>query len=153
MVLLSREVREDWKQSAHEYSKMASKSFWCSPFFLAKPIMHCVPDCELKLLMLVSGKNFSSREDAHAPTKYQSNSTSGRGARASYRTMLPEISTRRSLLEPSFRYPSPGREGEKCRPLDHIWQIPFIHLTRFINSSNFYIYNSAFYLLSPCGTT
>ena len=29
---------------------------------------------------------------AHAPTKYQSNTTSGRGARASYRTMLPEIS-------------------------------------------------------------
>ena len=56
---------------------------------------------------------------AHAPVKYQSNSTSGRGARASYRTMLPEISARRSLLEPSFRYLSPGREGEKCRPLDH----------------------------------
>ena len=59
------------------------------------------------------------RVAAHAPTKYQSNSTSGRGARASYRTMLPEISARRSLLEPSFRYLSPGREGEKCRPLDH----------------------------------
>ena len=65
------------------------------------------------------GKNFSSRVAAHAPRKYQSNSTSGRGARASYRTMLPEISARRSLLEPSFRYLSPGREGEKCRPLDH----------------------------------
>ena len=43
------------------------------------------------------GQNVSSREAAHAPTKYQSNSTSGRGARASYRTMLPEISARRSL--------------------------------------------------------
>ena len=64
-------------------------------------------------------KNISSREAAHAPTKYQSNSTSERGARASYRTMLPEISARRSLLEPRFRYLSPGREGEKCRSLDH----------------------------------
>ena len=44
------------------------------------------------------GKNFSSREDAYAQIKYQDNSTSGRGARASYRTMLPEISARRSLL-------------------------------------------------------
>ena len=65
------------------------------------------------------GKNFRSRVTAHAPTKCHSNSTSGRGARASYRTMLPEISARRSLLEPSVRYLSPGREGEKCRPLDH----------------------------------
>ena len=76
------------------------------------------------------GKNFSSRVAAHAPTKYQSNSTSGRGARASYRTMLPEISARRSLLESSFRYLSPGREGEKCRPLDHTWQNPFVHSVR-----------------------
>ena len=64
-------------------------------------------------------ENVSSREAAHAQTKYQCNSTSGRGARASYQTMLPEISARRSLLEPRFRYLSPGREGEKCRPLDH----------------------------------
>ena len=77
-------------------------------------------------------KNFSFRVAAHAPTKYQSNSTSGRGARASYRTMLPE----RSLLEPSFRYLSPGREGEKCRPLDHTWQIPFVHSARLIIGSN-----------------
>ena len=34
----------------------------------------------------------------HAQTEYQDNSTSGRGARASYQTMLPEISARRSLL-------------------------------------------------------
>ena len=44
------------------------------------------------------GKNFSSREPAHAQTKHQDNSTSGRGARASYRTMFPEISARGSLL-------------------------------------------------------
>ena len=74
--------------------------------------------------------NFSSRVAAHAPTKYQSNSTSGRGARAPYRTKLPEISARRSLLEPSFKYLSPGREGEKCRPLDHTRQIPFVHSAR-----------------------
>ena len=54
----------------------------------------------------------SCRVGAHAPPKYKSNSTSGRGARASYRTMLPEISARRSLLEPNVRYLSPGREGE-----------------------------------------
>ena len=59
-------------------------------------------------------------------------STSGRGAKASYRTMLPEISARRSLLEPSFRYLSPGRKGEKCRPLEHMRQIPLIHLDRFL---------------------
>ena len=70
-------------------------------------------------LLHEDGKNFSSRVAAHAPTKYQSKNISGRGARASYRTMLPEISTGRSLLEPSFRYLSPGRKGEKCRPLDH----------------------------------
>ena len=51
-------------------------------------------------------------------------------ARASYRTMLPEISARRSLLEPSFRYLSPGKKGEKCRPLDHMWQNPFVHSAR-----------------------
>ena len=82
------------------------------------------------------------RVAAHAPTKYQSNSTSGRGARASYRTMLPEISARRSLLEPSFRYLSPGREGEKCRPLDHTWQIPFVHSARLMIGSNSDIYQS-----------
>ena len=56
------------------------------------------------------------------------------------------------FCELSFRYLSPGIEGEKCRPLDHMRQIPFIHSTRFLTSGNFYIYNSAFYLLSPCGT-
>ena len=56
--------------------------------------------------------------------------------------MLPEISARRSLLEPSIRYLSPGREGEKCRPLDHMWQTPFVHSARLIIGSNSYIYNS-----------
>ena len=40
------------------------------------------------------GKNFISRESAHAQIKHQDSSTSGRGARASYRTMFPEISAR-----------------------------------------------------------
>ena len=35
---------------------------------------------------------------AHAQVKYQDNSTSGRGARASYRTISPEISARGSLF-------------------------------------------------------
>ena len=86
-------------------------------------------------------KDVSSRVATHAPTKYQGNSTSGRGARASYRTMLPEISARRSLLEPSFRYLSPGREGEKCRPLDHTWQNPFVHSARLTIGNNSYIYH------------
>ena len=94
------------------------------------------------------GKNFSSRVAAHAPTKYQSNSTSGRGARASYQTMLPEISARRSLLEPSFRYLSPGREGEKCRPLDHLGHIPFVHSARKLHGSNLlYIQHHSSYFL------
>ena len=78
----------------------------------------------------------------HAPSKYQSNSTSGSGARASYRTMLPESSAQRSLLEPSFRYLSLGREGKKCRPLDHMGQNPFVHSTHLTIGSNSYIYNS-----------
>ena len=100
------------------------------------------------------GKNQSQREHAHAQTKPQDNSTSGRGARASYRTMLPEISARRSLLEPSFRYLSSptGREGEISRPLDHMRQIPFIHSARFINVTNFYIYRTVLQIVSPCGT-
>ena len=37
------------------------------------------------------GKNFRSRVTTLAPTKARSNSTSRRGARASYRMMLPEF--------------------------------------------------------------
>ena len=51
----------------------------------------------------------------------------------------------------SFRYLSPGSEGEKCRPLDHMRQIPFIHSSRFIVSSNIYIYRTVFLLFPPCG--
>ena len=46
------------------------------------------------------------------------------------------------FCELSFRYLSPGREGEKCRPLDHTWQIPFFHSARLTIGSNYYIYNS-----------
>ena len=50
------------------------------------------------------------------------------------------------FCELRFRYQSSptGIEGEISRPLDHRWQIPFIHSTRFISSSNFYLYNTAF---------
>ena len=48
-------------------------------------------------------------------------STSGRGARASFLTKFPKISARLPLLEPDFRYLSPGSEGQKRRPLDHIF--------------------------------
>ena len=73
-----------------------------------------------------------SIESAHAQTKQQTRSTSGRRARALYQTMLPEISAQKSLSEPSFSYLSPGREGEKCRPLDHSRQIHFIYSDRFV---------------------
>ena len=36
---------------------------------------------------------------AHRSTKYPKRSTSGNGARVSYRTMFPKISAQRSLLE------------------------------------------------------
>ena len=51
------------------------------------------------------------------------------------------------FCELSFRYLSPGSEGEKCRPLNHRWQIPFIHSTQITLSSNFlYIWQcSSFY--------
>ena len=43
--------------------------------------------------------------------------------------MLPEISARRSLSAWTllhFQIPGLTEEGEKCRPLDHMWQIPFL---------------------------
>ena len=48
------------------------------------------------------------------------------------------------FCEPSFRYLSPGIEGEKCRPLDHLWQIPFIHSARSIPGSNSDLYRTVF---------
>ena len=54
--------------------------------------------------------------------------------------------------EPRFRYLSPGSEGEKCRPLDHLWQTPFIHSARYINSSKSHIYRTVFHLSPPFGT-
>ena len=65
---------------------------------------------------------------------------------------LPEILARRSLLEPSFRYLSPGMEGEKCRPLHHMGRIPFIHSNRFLTWNNFYICAIVYQLFLPCGT-
>ena len=117
-----------------------SKSFSFQCFSLTRVVSSTAPGSV--------EKNFGSRVAAHAPTKYQSNSTTGRGARASYQTMLPEISARRSLLEPSFRYLSPGREREKCRPLDHLGHIPFVHSARKLHGSNFlYIQQHSRYFL------
>ena len=58
------------------------------------------------------------------------------------------------FCELRFRYPSSptGREGEISRPLDHMRQIPFIHSTRPLVSTNFYIYRTVLEILSPCGT-
>ena len=66
--------------------------------------------------------------------------------------MLPEISARRSLLEPRFRYLSPGSEGEKCRPLDHMWQTPFIHSVQTVITSKFHIYIKVCRFFLPSGT-
>ena len=56
--------------------------------------------------------------------------TSGRVAWAPYLDDSPEISARRSLSQERAKLsdacPTTGREGEKCRPLDHKWQIPFL---------------------------
>ena len=46
------------------------------------------------------------------------------------------------FCEPRFRYLSPGREGEKCRPLLHVWQIPFIHSVRILVACNLDIYRT-----------
>ena len=130
------------------WTGLGAKSFYSCSFLMPvvqianRQAVCCIWSTLCGYFLHEYGKNFSFKVAAHAPSKYQSNSTSGRGARASYRTMLPEISARRSLLEPSFRYLSPGREGEKCRPLDHTWQIPFVHSAGLIVGSNSYIYNS-----------
>ena len=57
------------------------------------------------------------------------------------------------FCELRFRYLSSptGREGEISRPLDHMRQIPFIHSAQLIDSTNFYIYRTVFYIFSPCG--
>jgi len=56
------------------------------------------------------------------------------------------------FCELSFRYLSPGREGEKCWPLHRVWYMPFIHSTQFINRNNFYIETAVFQLFPRCGT-
>ena len=50
------------------------------------------------------------------------------------------------FYELRFRYLSSptGREGEISRPLDYMRQIPFIHSTRLIDNTNFYIYRTVF---------
>ena len=69
-----------------------------------------------------------------------------------YLDVVPERRTKRCsprfrpgdrFCEPSFRYLFPGSEGEKCWPLDHRWQIPFIHSAQFTIRNQFlYIYNT-----------
>ena len=59
-------------------------------------------------------------------------------------TSIPEISARGSLiLRAKFQIPvgpRSGREGEKCRPLDHMRQIPFIHQAPFVSFIKFNVY-------------
>ena len=58
------------------------------------------------------------------------------------------------FCELRFRYLSSptGREGEISRPLDHMRQIPFIHLAQPLVSNNYYIYRTVLEIFSPCGT-
>ena len=42
-------------------------------------------------------------------------------------------------------------QGEKCRPLDHMRQIPFIHSVRLYLIITFYIYRKVYQLFFPCG--
>ena len=72
-------------------------------------------------------------------------------------TSIPEISARGSLiLWAKFQIPvgpRSGREGEKCRPLDHMWQIPFINQAPFVTYTkiNFSIYTKLLHIFLPCG--
>jgi len=58
------------------------------------------------------------------------------------------------FCELRLRYQSSptGREGEISRPLDHMWQIPFIRSTQYISCSHFYLNITVFWLFPPCGT-
>ena len=51
-----------------------------------------------------------------------------------------------------FQIPVASSEGEKCRPLDHMWQIPFIHSVQFVIASNFQIYIKVCRFFLPSGT-
>ena len=69
------------------------------------------------------GKTYSWRKPAHAQTNHQDNSTSGRGARASYRTISPEILARGSLLGAKVQIPivtdrQGGRDKSAPRPYE-----------------------------------
>ena len=72
-------------------------------------------------------------------------------------TSILEISARGSLiLWAKFQIPvdpRSGREGEKCRPLNHIRHIPFINQALFTlyNKINFYIYAKVFQLFLRYG--
>ena len=78
-------------------------------------------------------------------------------------TSIPEISARGSLiLWAKFQIlvgprpcagPRSGREGEKCRPLDHIRQIPYVNPALFTsyNGINFCIYARDFHSFHPYG--
>ena len=76
--------------------------------------------------------------------------------------VVPELRTERfspkfrpgdRFCELCFRYLSPDSEGEKCRPLDNICQIPFIHSGQLIIGGNFYTYVKFLQLFSTCGTS
>ena len=72
-------------------------------------------------------------------------------------TSIPEISARGSLiLWAKFQIPVgpwSGREGEKCRPLDHIRQIPYVQPALFLSYTGiiFCIYAKDFHRFHPYG--
>ena len=92
------------------------------------------------------GKNFSSRE--LRMRKRNTKTTVPLDAVPERRTKRfpPRFRPVGRFCELRFRYQSSptGSEGEISRPLDHVWQIPFIHSARFVTSCNFHIYSTAF---------
>ena len=92
-------------------------------------------------------ESLSSKELARSQKQYPNQRISiKRKTSALALDVEPELRTERCsrgfrpLLERSFRYLSQGIEREKCRPLDHAWQISLIHTVQLLISSHFYIY-------------
>ena len=78
--------------------------------------------------------------------KQNTKTTSGRGARASYRTISPEISARGSLLGAKVQIPIViDRQGGRDKSAPIPYEIdPIHHSAQLIDSTNFYIYRTVF---------
>jgi len=77
------------------------------------------------------GKKFSCKETAHAQQNAKTTVPLDVVPERRTKRCSPRFRPGDRFCEPSFRYLSPGSEGEKCGFLDPMWQIPFIHLPSF----------------------